>query len=200
MRVTTRLLVVGAAVLALGIYFLVVVGPGIADDEPAKKDVETAQKVIVKAVGGDADDMKKAGEVLAEKLALKPAMYIFKPPKANGLGYGVGMQGIESKIIELAKKDKELDQDTARKEADDLKKAAQVILTMSYVAEGYTKKTPGGATDPKTWMQFTTDLRSSAKELAEAVKDATKADPKAIKAAAFKVNKACNDCHDKFRD
>jgi hypothetical protein len=196
----TRWLAVGLAVLAVGVGLLLTVRPGLADDEvPDPKDVKAAQEIILKAAGDEAA-MKKAGEnLLAKKLGLRAVMYVFKPRMLGGIGLGkegeINPDGIEPKLVNL--KGKMLAAATATKEGPALEKAAGIIETMSYVTDAYTPKTKMGEKDPKDWIQFTKDMRAGAEDLAKAAKAA---DPKGIKSAAVMLNKACNDCHIKFRD
>jgi hypothetical protein len=198
-----RVLLAGAAALALGGWF-VAAGPGVAadDDKEASKEIETARNVILEAAKGDARAMKQAGEdLLGRKLELKRSMAIFMPRASGGLGHepnkGKKGDGIEARFIALSKEDANLSRDAARKEGPALEKAAQVALAMTYVAEAYTpaKKAPGK--DTADWTAAVKEMRQGVKEFADAAK---KGDPPAIKAAARKVTAACIDCHGKFRD
>jgi soluble cytochrome b562 len=199
MRRNARWLAGGVAVLVLGLGLLLTSRSIRADDED-EKNVKAAQEIVLKATEGDAAAKEKAGkELMAKKLGLKAAMYVFKLRTAGGVGVGdkagaISPDGIEAKLINLGKKELGT---AAKKEGPALAKAAQIADTMSYVADAYTPTKKVGDKDPKDWMEYVKEMRSSAEDLAKA---ADKGDSKGIKAAATKLTAACNECHGKFRD
>jgi hypothetical protein len=198
MRVHARWLVIGLAVLAVGVYLAV--RPGRADDEPPDaKDVKAARDIILKATG-DETATKKVGETLLDKkLSLKAVMYVFQPRSLGGVGVGkegeINPDGIEPKLINLSKK--ELKPAAATKEGPALEKMAEITQTMAAATEAYKPKNKVEEKDPKDWMQFSKDMESAAADLARAAKSG---DTKGIKSAAILLNKSCTSCHLKFRN
>jgi hypothetical protein len=201
MGVNSRLLAGSAAVLALAVALLLTSRSGLlADDTPSEADVKAAEDIVTKAASNPAAMKKAGGDIVAAKLGLKAAMYSFKLRSAGGLGVGakpgaITPDGIEAKLINLSKKAP--DKKAVAAEGADLEKAAQIAETMSYVAEAFTPKKKVGDKDPKDWTMFTTDMRTSAEDLAKAAKNG---DSKGIQNAAKNLTAACNSCHGQFRD
>lgn len=193
MRVNTRVLTAGFAVLLLGVWGLFVWA--------GEKETAAAVKLGDVAAKKDEAATKKAAEEVA-KLDFLETMRVFAPRAKGGAGVGPKegvygtRDGIEAMIIFIAKKE-----DNAKmileNGADDVKKLADISLGMAYVTDLHTPEKKDGEKDPKDWKAWTADMKKAATDLAAA---AEKKDAAAVKAAAFKLNKSCNDCHVVFRE
>jgi hypothetical protein len=200
-----RLLALGLAVTVVGFF----AAAGTANEEDdEKKAIAEARKLLLRITAdvGDNDPGEEdptalkrgAEELVARKISLLAAMVAFKSPRLGGIGFGGrkgAPDGIEAKLIRLGKKP--LPAATARQEGPAQEQAAKIALVLSYVAEAYTPKTKMGQMDPKDWKAEVAEMRASAEELAGT---ARKADPKAIQAAARRLNTSCNNCHAVFRE
>jgi hypothetical protein len=206
MRTDVQVLALGLAVTVVG--FLAAADP--PDEEDEQKAIAEARKLLLRitADAGDTDPGEEdpaalkdgADALVARKIPLLAAMVAFKLPRNGGIGFGgqegaTAPDGIEIKLIRLSKKP--LPAATARKEGPALERAAKIALAVSYVAEAYTPKKKMGTMDPKDWKADVAEMRASAEELLAA---ARQADPKAIQAAARRLNSSCNNCHAVFRD
>jgi hypothetical protein len=193
MRVNTRVLTGGFAVLFLSISALVVWA--------GEKETAAAVKLGDVVEKKDEAAIKKAAEEVA-RLDFLETMRVFAPRAKGGAGVGPKeggygtRDGIESMIIFIAKKE-----DNAKmileKGAGDVKKLADITIGMAYVTDLHTPKKKEGEKNPKDWQTWTADMKKAATDLAAA---AEKKDSAAVKAAAFKLNRSCNDCHVVFRD
>ncbi len=195
MRMYSRMLVAGALLLALGVW-------SIAAEDAAGLRGEV-QKVADALGKGDAEQAKKTAAEVAKSSELEEVMSLMQPRRANAKKpvFGVGTKpgavtpdGIEAKVIALSKKvdPRQLDKESAA--------LAEMALRVQAIAEIATAKAPEkdeGQKKKKDWMEWAGEMKKSAMELGEAAKE--KHAPQ-VKAAAAKLNSACNNCHGVFRD
>jgi soluble cytochrome b562 len=199
MRAYARLLLASAVAVALGVWAFTAAGPGKAADEPkeAQKAVEKITETVAK---GDMDAAKKQAAEAAKKTEIADFMELFKLRAKGGLGVGpaagaITPDGVEAQVMALAKKAPA--GGALAKQAPDLEKMANTIYAVSLVTEAHTpKKAPAGK-NIQTWKDAVKDMQESSQELAKAAKANNAA---GIKAAATKLNAACNNCHVDFRD
>jgi hypothetical protein len=204
-----RMLAGVGVVLALAVCLLSINNFGsAADDDPevkAKAGTELILKLADAIEKGDAEAKKKAVADI-KKMFPNPEddlFYIMIPLKKRdaktqpGLGFGPKgvyppeQDGIEAKIIGLAKK--KLTEDEAKKQGNDIKKAAAVTLAIAELTPDYCPvKKKEDKKDPKEWAQWAKDMKDGAAEL---VKVANSGNPDMIKAAATKLNNSCTECH-----
>jgi cytochrome c556 len=162
-----------------------------ADDE--KEVREVIQKMAGAIEQGKEGDAKKMADKL-KNADLEDIMNLMLPRKAGGKG-GVGIgakpgaitpDGIERKVQALEK--------AAPPEAEipDLEKAGYI---MKAIALATPNKVPKGK-NPKNWSKYNDDYQKTAQEFIEAAK---KKDPKAVQAAAKKLNNACVSCHNDYK-
>src|SRR5262249_34263922 len=108
MRTRIRLLVVGAAILALGAWVLQGAGPGTAadTDKGPREDVRKIADLIEK---GDTAAAKTQAKAVAAKADLEDVMHAFSLRSSKGEGIGptpgaVKPDGIEAKIQNMTKR------------------------------------------------------------------------------------------------
>jgi cytochrome c556 len=193
-----RVLLAGAALLALGICILVA-GSGNAADENEKAARAALRKVADLIDKGDLGAAKAAAKDIAKKYELEEVMHAFqlRTKKGEGLGEKPGAitpDGIEAKLINLAKK--ALPAKQLEKEADALARAAYISAAIAEVAN-FKVPEKDAKKNPKDWIAWTKDMTDAAQDLAKAAKAK---DPKGVKEAANKLNTSCNNCHGVFRD
>jgi hypothetical protein len=199
MRPPARVLTTGALGLALGIGLLVTDAAGAADEKEIRAAVQQIADAIAKK---DDAGARKQAEGLAKKVEeiyeVMDLMALRKGAK-GGLGIGpkpgaVTPDGIERKFIELSKKP--LPQGQLDKEAADLARAAYIAAAIAEVAHAKVPARDDGMKKRKDWLQWSKDMREGAARLAETAQTKKAAD---VKAAAVKLNSACNECHGVFR-
>lgn len=183
---------VACGALTLGVCLLAGVASRGADDDK-KLQAEVNKAVIALAEGkGDAKD-------LAKKYAIENVMRSLKLRDKGGIGIGktkgTGPDGIEARLINLGKKAPT--KGDLSKQGDDLTKAAEIVVAIGKISEYYAPKEKKGDKDPKVWKKYNEEMIKNSKDLVDAIKSA---DGMQVKAAATKVNQACNECHSIFRD
>lgn len=192
-------LILGVACLALGICLLAVSqsSAGMAD---IKDNVQAIADAYAK---GDTATAEKLASEMAKGTSVEDAMHLFglrKAGKSKGFGVGdapgkITPDGIEAKILNFSKK-------APAKAA--VTKDSEPLVAMAYrtaaIAEFALKKAPEkdmGEKKVKDWQKWATEMKSSALDLASALKAQ---DPAMIKTAASKLSSSCSSCHGVFRD
>jgi len=189
------MLAVGAVLLGLGSLFLTsgYGGQAAGGQEGILKAAEALEKK-------DLEGARKQAEAVGKSMEVDEIMQTLALRRQKGLGIGpkpgaITPDGIEAKIIALGKKP--LTPKEAEAQSKDLARAAYVTAA---VAEATRDKCPvqekQGDKDPKEWKAWMEDMHKGALALAEA---AMEKNPKAIKAAATKLQASCNSCHEKFK-
>jgi hypothetical protein len=203
MKSQARTLVVGATLLALGLWLLAAGGRGLADDKAdLRGSIEKAAAAIEK---GDMPEAKRiADEIGKSSVEIEAVMNLMgKRIAASGKGgLGVGKKpggilpdGIELKIIDLAKK--ALPPARLDKESEALVELGYRVAAIAEVAKAKPPEKDEAGKTKKDWLEFADGMRKAADGFIEAAKE--KKGP-AIKAAASKLNASCTNCHSKFRD
>ncbi len=206
----TRLMrrTIGTAALLLGLGLLA--GPqfALAADDEVPKDVKEAILKIADLIDkGKMDDAKKEAEDLVKKKKYDPlTVGKFKDPmhalslRTKG-GLGVGSKpgefkpdGVEAQIMSLGKK--ALTATALKKDADELKKMAEITVAVADITAAATPKKDDGKKKVKNWEKWTKEMRDAALELKAA---AEKKDSKAILNAAKNLDGSCTSCHQDFR-
>jgi len=201
MKTHLRTMVAGAAVLGLGLAFLVTGGRTQADDATNIRDaVQNAAKAL--ASGDNAGAEKIATDLAKSVEQLEDVMNMMSkrtPSGKGGLGVGkpgeITPDGIEAKIQNLSKKP--LPAQQLDKESDALIEMAFRVEAISEVAKAKAPEKDEGAKKKKDYLEWAGDMKKAAQELSEAAKAK---DPKRVKTAAASLNNACNNCHGVFRD
>src|SRR5262249_51163027 len=122
-------------------------------------------------------------------------MVIFKHRKKGGLGFGPKSEadGIEYKLGLLEKK--LLLPRQLKAEGKELLRMAYVVRAVAEVTHAYPPdRAPAKV---KAWQRFDADMKAGADELVAAIK---KADGRAIRKAATRLNGNCVECHNDFRN
>jgi hypothetical protein len=192
--------------LALGLWVLILAGPGGADDkeEPEPKEVRPTILKMADALAKDkASDVKKEAEVL-RKFKLKFTMRLLKLRTSKGLGIGpkAGLvrkeeDGIERKVDVLA--DVELTKAQLAKEGTALEAAGFRLAAIATVAQAWAPDKDDPKDEKKkvkTWKDNADLLREAALQLADAVRANN---GPGIKKAAILAQKSCVECHRAFR-
>src|SRR5262249_42721259 len=112
------------------------------------------------------------------------AMQLFKGTRAGGLGY-------EKSIKELSEKT------PSPKDMEQVRIMAYKITMFTQALERIRPKGKGGQQSPENWKKFASELQRSALETGEA---ATKKNAAAVKAGLGKMDKACVNCHEVFKN
>ena len=157
---------------------------------PTKEEIQKARDAIeemVKTAGKGADKVAASNEIAA-------VMQAFKPEAKGGIMAG---QGIELKVMALAKKTVPADQ--LAKESADLIKMAQHTKAIGDINHYYAPKDKKPKMDPKDWVKYNDDMKKFSLELVEVLKK-PKADPAEVKKVSNSLNSSCVNCHTTFRD
>jgi len=199
MKLHARTLLVGAAVLALGLWVLAAGSQGGGGNRADTRAL--VQKLADAIEKGDADQANKLVEEIS-KADLEDVMNLMSKRGGKKEAFGFGPtpgaskdDGIELKVGNLAKRAPAPAQ--AEKESKAIMEMAYRVAAISAVAKAKAPEKDEGDKKKKDWLEYADSMRKSAEELAEAAKE--KKGPE-IKAAAAKLNSACNNCHGKFRD
>ena len=184
-----RIWSVSAGVLALaGMAFIL----GQADAGGGKGD--GVVKIAAMLKKGDTAGAKAAAADYAKKNSdVEELMHLFKPAAKGGIGVG-GKDGIEQTLVKIGR-------DTPTPAA--MGKMADAYIEMGFnvaavalVTQSLAPDKDAGKKTRKDWTQWATDMNESGLKLAAAAKSKSGAD---TKAAASKINAACNSCHTVFR-
>ncbi len=182
--------------------------PARGRDDDDKEEKENRMKTaaaqvdvlkLVDALGGKENDIQKQAQGIAQKHAVKFVMNQFKPRDKGGVGVGrpgaFPFDGVEEELLFLSKKGVPPGQMAAQKA--DLRKMAEVIEAVSYVAPSYAPKTDEAGKPIKDWMRLADDMKKQSKGLVEAIRGG---DPRTVQGAAKALNDTCESCHSEFRD
>lgn len=203
----TRTMRFGTTALALAAVagLLYLAGPGTAGgkEENAQKanvlklakmigagNADAAAKVAA-AVGKQAKDDDARLEMVAD------VMHLLKKRSKGGLGFGEkkpsrGADGLEDKINEVRR-------DAPAGVAKDADAYQQMGYRLAAVADLTKALAPAKDSAGKKradWLKWSDEMHASSMKLVEAAKSKSGAE---VKAAATKLNAACNACHSVFR-
>ena len=166
---------------------------------------EEAQKAVLKLVdsmNGKKGDVKAQTQAIKKQFEeLKPIMWVYKPRKKGGLGWGKEGSDIEMKIGSIGSTTSK-EKLTPKKVADmkvDLIRAADLSRAIAEVSKLYPEqyKDDNGKKNPAKWKEYTEKMSKAADELREAAKDGEVAK---IKTAANNLKASCTECHGVFRN
>jgi cytochrome c556 len=192
-------LFLAAAVLALGLWG---VSAPAADEKSQNDTIDKLAETLQK----DSAAAKKEAAALAKTVDTDDLMGVLNKRKTGGEGgFGFGPKAtgekddsIEKKVESLGDpKNAPLSAAQLAKESADLQKMTQRIAAVALVAAAKpAPKTvadkPVPAKDLKKWDEYAEIVAKSTKELNKAIQDK---DPKAVQAAASRMDGACKDCH-----
>src|SRR5262245_24992097 len=171
--------------------------PSSAGDSKALK--ANIDKIADALKSGDKAGAGKQAEALAKKLDdIAEAMDLFKPRKKNGFGVGktpgaINPDGIEQMLLKIGRDAPAAG--TLKKDGAAFEEMGYRIAALGMIAAA--KGAPKGAKGtPKDWNGWSNDTVKGGLEIAAAAKAKGGAD---VKAAASKLNNACNSCHTVFR-
>jgi cytochrome c556 len=165
------------------------------------KEMHEALSKIAKALqNGDkakAAQLAKAYAKTVEELG--DVMHGFKPRKSKGLGWGtkpglVDPDGIEKKLDDIDQNG--LAPGEMKKAASAFEEGSWMTAAIAEVTLAMAPTKDKGRLKRKNWVEDTTRMRDGAIEMANAARARSAG---AFKAAATKVNAACNNCHSVFR-
>jgi hypothetical protein len=176
-----------AVVVAAAIGLIFAAGPGTAGDAgPANGDVK---KIADAVKAGKTADAKTMAVAANKKYAeLEDVMTAFKTKKKGGLGWTGSKEGdgIELKIREVAR--------DGGKTAGFYEEIGNTIAAVGLIAEARTPAKDKGKATVKGWKAANEEMLEGAAALAKAKSAAE------LKAAATKINNACNACHSEWRN
>jgi hypothetical protein len=187
---------VGAVVLALGIGFCT--RPGTAADD--KNLIDGVLKVAGAFEKKDTAGAKKQAEEIAKKVAMDDLMHLFALRTKKGLGVGskpglVSPDGIERKLMDLAKKPLDATQLAAESQA--LTEMGYSMAALAHITLAKPPDKDEGKKKKKDWVAWSGELQQLALDFAAAAKDKKAADLHKIARAA---DGTCTKCHDIFRE
>lgn len=137
-------------------------------------------------------DVSKQATALGKKFGgVRTTMNLYNSKAHGGIGFGVKGTGMEARLVAL--EEKGITDEVLKAEAKELKKLAQITVVMSDALRGYAPAKPFLGRGKKEWDGDLETMKSGAQELSKAI---AANDPKAVKAAATRINNACNRCHD----
>jgi cytochrome c556 len=140
-------------------------------------------------------DVLKEAAAVAKAHQIEHVMGVFKAKDKGGIGLGEKGTSIEERIARLSKH--ELGWVDVRREKDDLLKLARVSIAVAAVAGHQQPAKPLSVWRAKEWKRYTEDMTKAGLALEGALGGN---DTKKVKAAALKLNNACNNCHADLRD
>jgi cytochrome c556 len=129
---------------------------------------------------------------------LKPVMWVYKPRKKGGIGFGKDGDDIEVTIGKVGSRKGMTPKKILAMRAE-LTKAAELSRAVAAVGDLYAAqyKDDKGKKNPAKWKEFMGKMRMGADELSKAAKgdDAAK-----IQRAAGNLSASCVECHGVFRN
>lgn len=149
---------------------------------------------LAKEVAAGNDVAAKAATLSKRFKTVEIGMRLYNPRGRGGIGFGPKGMAIERKLIDVGEKG--ISAETLKKEADELIRVAHVNLVLAEVTRGFAPAKPFLGRGKKEWERDVDAVRTASKELVKAVEAS---DPKAVQAAATRINNACNSCHDGAR-
>jgi hypothetical protein len=177
-----RGLVLGVAVAA----GVLAAGHGQEAKGPGKEVLKLARE------SQDGKDVTAKAAALKKRFAgVRAAMNIFNPRYRGGIGLGPRGSGIERKLISL--EEKGLSAEALKKESAELTSVAHITLVMAEVTRGFAPAKPLLGKGKKEWERDVDAMKAGSRNLLKALKAGS---PKEVKAAAARINNACNNCHD----
>ena len=179
------------AVFALGLWSMTAYS---ADDDDDKQAIKDAQKAVIKlmdSMNGGKSDVKAQAQAIKKKFdELKPIMYVYKPKKNGGIGFGKDGASIETELVRLGGT-KSNPKNVAKQKAE-LSKVADLSRAIAEITELYPPKK-----NADKWQGYVKDMKKGAEELKKAAEDG---DGAKIKKAITNLNASCTDCHGEFRN
>jgi hypothetical protein len=153
---------------------------------PGKAVLELAREV---AEGKDV--AKKAAALKKQFRSNSAAMRLYNPRSRGGIGFGPGGEGIEARFVDLGEEG--ISPEALKKEAQELRRAARINLVLAEVVRGFAPQKPFQGRGRKEWER---DLEAMKKASAGLLKALDSGSPREVRAAAARINDACNSCHD----
>jgi cytochrome c556 len=170
-----------------------VVGVGGPRRPRAGVSVETDVTALVKDLVAKKDISQKAA-ALAKIHHLEHVMEAFKEPEEGGIEAAKG-GSIEARIAGLAKRP--LKAASLKEDRAELIQVARISAVIAEVVGHQRPARPPSAWRAREWKRYTEDMKKAGLALEGAL---DKNDTKKVKAAALRLNNACNNCHTDFRD
>jgi len=187
----------------LAAALVVLTGPARSAEDDDPKATKKAGEAVNKLIGQlDARDVSDQAKAIAKANEIERVMRQFKTRKDGGMGVGearppVGVKdGIELALMDFAGKSPNAG--TLKANQADLMKMAQVSRAVAEINAHYTPpKTKMKGVQPSDYKKWNDEMRSSSKELEDAIKAAN---PAKVEEASKKLTASCISCHSGFRD
>ncbi|HEY7308254.1 MAG TPA: cytochrome c [Gemmataceae bacterium] len=190
-------IMLAGSLLALGLWSLTAYSADDDDDKKLNKEAQEAVIKLMESVKGKKGDVKAQAEAMKKKFEeLKPIMWVYKPRKKGGIGFGKDGDDIEQTIGKVGSRTaKGMTPAKIKAMKDDLIKSAEITKAISEVTDlyagQYAKK------DAAKWKGYTKEMRKGADDLIEA---ANGGNVDQIKKAANNLSASCTNCHSDFRE
>jgi hypothetical protein len=154
--------------------------------EEGVAEAKAAAAQLSASGGGDAkgDPLKAVWDVENKDYDRDLAMQLFKGTRAGGLGY-------EKTVKELSEKT------PTAKDMNAVSVLAYKTAMLTQALERIPLKAQGGQKTPDNWKKFVGELRKAALETGEAASNKNAA---AVKAGLGRMDKACVNCHEVFKN
>jgi hypothetical protein len=137
-------------------------------------------------------DVTKRAAALSKRLRdIRAAMQLYGPRSLGGVGFGPKGVGIERRLIVLDEDG--LSAATLKAESADLTRLAHVTIVVADASRGFAPEKPFLGRGRKEWERDFGAVQEGSRDLMKAVQAG---DAKAVRAAASRINKACDSCHD----
>jgi hypothetical protein len=164
---------------------------------------ETIDKMAQLASKDPAALRKEATEVAKGLENIGELMKLFQKRTTSGKGgWGLGPKptgmaddGIEARLQNLGRRP--LAKDQLNQDAEILLQMANRTTVIAEIALAKAPTKKEGDKDPKDWKKYAEEMIKSAQDLSKAI---SAKEPGDLKKAAFNLNAACTNCHEKFRD
>jgi hypothetical protein len=188
------------ALLAMGLWSLTAYS---ADEDEDKKANKEAQEAVLKLIGsmnGNKGNVQGQAKAIHKKFdELKPVMWVYKPRKKGGIGFGKDGDDIEVMIGKVGNpRAKGMTPKKILAMREDFAKAAELSRAVAAVADLYDSQYVDntGKKNPAKWKEIMAQMHKGADELSKAAKgnDAAK-----IQKAAGNLSASCTECHSVFR-
>jgi hypothetical protein len=194
-----------AVLLTLGILLLALPSRSRAqpDDEEKKARDAVARDVLRMMSALDGPNVQATAQEIGTKHELEFLHGAFNQRRRGGLGVGCGVapldvrDGIEITIIDLARPNRPVPASLLGRNRNELISVARTSEAIAWMTYAYTPKKKMPGKDPADWIKSNDEVIQASRQLAEAAKGG---DAGTIKAAAARLNNACIDCHNIWRD
>jgi hypothetical protein len=146
---------------------------------------------LARQAGAGKDVAARAAALGKRFKSARAAMRLYNPRARGGIGFGPRGAGIERRLVDLGEQPPGAE--ALKKDAAELARVAHVNLVMAEAVRCYAPEKPFLGRGKKEWDRDLEAMKAGSRALLKALEAG---DPKAVQAAATRINNACNSCHD----